>query len=148
MGTIHHHSIVVTCWNPSYLKKAHEQATKIFDWVSPISPEVVNGYTSFFIPPDGSKEGWGASNLGESLRTGFINWLNKEMTYEDHAHKVEWVEVGFGEYGYEVGRSNESERLRVEALVAQQLADRKADDEKWAALYKEAVGYKAQEEDS
>lgn len=136
MGTMHHHAIVVTSWNPGYLKKAHDQATKIFEWVSPISPEVVNGYTSFFIPPDGSKEGWAESNVGESKRDGFISWLNKDLTYPDGASQVSWVEVGFGEYGYEVDRDDETEAKRTRALVAQQLADRKADDEKWSAVAK------------
>ena len=137
MGDIHHHAIVVTGWNPAYVAKAHEQATKIFEWVSPISPPVVNGYTSFFIPPDGSKEGWQESNKGESLRSGFISWLSKSLTYDDQSCKVEWAEVGFGDYDNEVDRSNDSEKLRLKAEIAQQLADRKADDEKWTAMSKE-----------
>ena len=129
MGDIHHHAIVVTGWNPARVKQAHAQASKIFEWVSPISPEVVNGYSSFFIPPDGSKEGWGPSNKGESLRDGFINWLNKSLTYDDGESKVEWVEVGYGDYGYEVDRDDETEKKRTQAAKAQA----EADDAQWSS---------------
>jgi hypothetical protein len=35
---------------------------------TPIMHSPVNGYKTFFIPPDGSKEGWGPSNDGDEER--------------------------------------------------------------------------------
>jgi hypothetical protein len=94
MGTIHHHAIVVTGWDDS-LDKAHKAASEIFRWVSPISPEVTNGYRSFFIPPDGSKEWWNESEEGNTRRLAFMRLLEVNQDWY-----VEAVEVGYGELGY------------------------------------------------
>ena len=55
----------MTSWDKKYLIKARTAAEGIFPWVSEISPTAINGYVSFFIPPDGSKEGWKESTEGD-----------------------------------------------------------------------------------
>lgn len=94
MGTIHHHAILVTGWDES-LDKAYQKAAEIFPWVSPISPEGVNSYRSFFIPPDGSKEGWEDSDKGDARRKAFFKFLGEQERFF-----VEVVLVGYGEYGF------------------------------------------------
>ena len=57
---------------------------------SPICPPQVNGERSFFIPPDGSKEGWSDSDKGDERRNEFVEWLRSEG-------QVHWVEVCYAE---------------------------------------------------
>lgn len=96
MGTMHHHAVVVTGWQKEGVDAAHGLALGLFPWVSPVSPQVVNGYSSFFIPPDGSKEGWEESDHGDEQREAFFNGLKN---LEKANLYVNVVEVGFGELG-------------------------------------------------
>ncbi len=114
MGYMKHHAIVVTHWETGKVKEAHEKATEIFksrfkkvfgisdgDLVSPIISGVVNSQDSFFIAPDGSKEGWEDSNAGNDARKEFLDWLqNSKDNYCDY------VEIEFG------GDSNMDEVIR------------------------------------
>lgn len=103
MGYIKHHAIVVT-GDVDYINLAHEEAKKIFDnhfskektyesdssdVVSNVMRGVANDTRSFFIAPDGSKEGWSMSDVGNDAREDFINWLRKYG-------KCDYVEVMFG----------------------------------------------------
>lgn len=103
MGYIKHHTIVVTCWNEENLIIARKKAIDIFnqsnspfgkygDLVSPIIYGIVNGQSSFFIAPDGSKEGWEPSNLCNNFRTEFLDWLKSE---KDNIY-CDYVEIIFG----------------------------------------------------
>lgn len=81
MGYLRRHAIVVTGDDYEESKDilaAHAKATEIFPWVSPICPPQVNGERSFFIPPDGSKEGWSDSDKGDERRNEFVEWLRSE----------------------------------------------------------------------
>ena len=104
MGHMKHHAIVVTHWDTKKVKEAHDKAKEIFkntfkkvfgisdgDLVSPIISGVVNSQDSFFIAPDGSKEGWEDSNAGNDARKEFLDWLhNSKDNYCDY------VEIEFG----------------------------------------------------
>ena len=100
MGYMRHHAIVVTSWDIASLQHAHDVASGYFDWVSPISPRAMNYYRSFFIPPDGSKEGWEESNDGDDARDQFIEWLELQC-YEDGSSCYDWVEVQYGDANLE-----------------------------------------------
>lgn len=91
MGHMRMHTIVVSTWESGHIKAAHAKASEIFDWVSPICPMKTNGYRAFFIPPDGSKEGWDESDTGNENRTAFISWMRGTDLYLD------WVEVQYGD---------------------------------------------------
>lgn len=108
MGYMRHHTIVVASWDSGSMERAHEKATRIFSWVSPLSPEAVNGYSSFFIPPDGSKEGWQESNEGDENRDRFISWLGQQR-HVDNSSNLSWVEIQFGddEYQTKIIRDND-----------------------------------------
>lgn len=99
MGYMRHHAIIVS-GNDGYgdetMQKAHAEAKNIFPHVSEILPTPVNGYVSFFIPPDGSKEGWHDSHKGDARREMFIDFL-KSLAYDDGSTSVKWVEVYFAD---------------------------------------------------
>ena len=106
MGYIKHHSIIVSGWRTKELKEAHLKAIEIFEnefssepYLAPygsslISP-IIHGLTgsqgSFFIAPDGSKEGWETSNNGDNARKLFLDWLQNS-----HDNYCEYVEIIFG----------------------------------------------------
>jgi len=94
MGYIRHHAIVVTVICKADAKRVHAEAKAIVPSASDLSPAMINGYCSFFIPPDGSKEGWDESSQGDDRRHRLkerLRQLHKDGHYND------WVEVFFGE---------------------------------------------------
>ena len=95
MGYMRNHTIIVTGWDEIAIAAIHEIASAIFPWVSPMSPVVINCARSFFVPPDGSKEGWDESVEGDKQRAQFIAELKKaNATPED---MLDWVEVQYGD---------------------------------------------------
>ena len=93
MGYIRHHAIVVT-GNEEDIIPAHQLAKVVFgDLVSNIVPSIINGYQSFFIAPDGSKEGWFYSGIGDENRDNFINNVENvsyaELYYGDDNRQSE-----------------------------------------------------------
>lgn len=94
MGTIHHHVAVMTTWrgNDENLTAAWESVKQVFrtasgrvdaimldiDYtkllVGPVSG-VSNGYATYMMIPDGSKEGWETSDVANSLRDAFVSLL-------------------------------------------------------------------------
>lgn len=101
MGYIRHHTIVVTSWSESEIKKAHHVAQGIFEQVSEVIEAPVNSYFSFFIPPDGSKEGWAASDKGDLGRKKFKEYL-RSTEYDDGSCSLDWVELFYGDDNGEV----------------------------------------------
>lgn len=92
-----HHSIIVCSWNEELLATIHSDAITIFgDQVSSIVKSKMNTYCSFFIAPDGSKEGWEDSNEGDKKRNEFIEYLETQK-HEDGSSSIDWVEVQFGD---------------------------------------------------
>lgn len=100
MGYMRHHTIVVTSWKKEHLRIAHAEAESRFgDTCSEIIESPINGYLSFFIAPDGSKEGWYESNKGDEHRDQFIKWIlaTKEQRKHGDGFYVDWVEVFYGD---------------------------------------------------
>lgn len=89
MGFMSHNAIIVTSWSDEHTKQVHDKANEIFPEVSELM-FTMNGNASFFIPPDGSKEGWRDSDEGDSRRAIFVSWL------KDSGFYVDWVEVQYG----------------------------------------------------
>lgn len=102
MGYMKHHSIIVTSWNVKRLKEAHEKAIEIFSslkttfgngydsLISPIISGIANSQDSFFIAPDGSKEGWEPSDDCNIARKEFLDWI------VGSGNLCDYVEVEFG----------------------------------------------------
>jgi len=92
MGRIVHDAIVVTCFDEKRLVKARKKAVKLLGHlVSKTVKSNMNGYCSFFVAPDGSKEGWDESNKGDENRQKFKDWLKEQKELY-----CDWVEVRFG----------------------------------------------------
>lgn len=95
MGWIRHHGIVVTSEQRDELKAAHAKAVEIFPAVSAILDGVVNNSGSFFIPPDGSKEGWQESKDGDKRRDVFVEYLvSSHMDWIEYALDCDNGEAG------------------------------------------------------
>ena len=96
MGYDRHHAIIVTTWDEEKIKKARKIALQKFPAVSEILKSEINAWYSFFIPPDGSKEGWDESKNGDNRRYKFIEWLESQK-YEDGSSPFDWVEIQYGD---------------------------------------------------
>lgn len=112
MGYMRHHAIIVTSFDDELLEQAHAKATELGMSTSPILGEVTNGYRTFLVGPDGSKEGWDESDRGDLRRAAFVGWLNQQR-HEDESSNLDWVEVQYGDDDLETRIVNdESEVLR------------------------------------
>ena len=97
MGDIKHHAIAVTSGVDDLLKKAHDKAIEIFkDQTSEILQSTTNSYKSFFIAPDGSKEGWEESQIGNKKRATFVKWINNQAD-DDGGNSLSFCEFFYGE---------------------------------------------------
>ena len=98
MGYIRHNAILVTGNYDNWASKAREKALNIFseDLVSYIMKSPINRYETFFVAPDGSKEGWDESDIGDKHRAEFIAWLNAQK-YDDNSSPLAWVEIQYGD---------------------------------------------------
>lgn len=104
MGYIKHEAVVVTSFRAAELERVCEhfrqQMPEGFKQllVGPIRP-VVNGDATYFLAPDGSKEGWQDSETGDALRADFIAALKDERDlFPDIVH----ISYG-GDHGHEIG---------------------------------------------
>lgn len=124
MGYMRRHAIIVTAFNEKDIERARAEALRIFGQERPVpayvprglkwKPEleigmvstvvqgVANGELSFFVGPDGSKEGWAHSDEGDSRRAEFVAWLRRpnSMCY--------WVELFYGDDGGDAAILNRS----------------------------------------
>lgn len=91
MGYIRHDAIIVTTWNKDRLQLAHQFAKDVELPVSEIVEGWTNGYCSFLIAPDGSKEGWDDSNKGDEARIKLIEWIRANPSLY-----FDWVHVSYG----------------------------------------------------
>lgn len=94
MGYMSHNAIVCVFFSRDRAELCHAKAKEIFgENVSEITKEVTNGYCSFLVPPDGSKEGWSESYNGDMRRDEFKKWL----TETKEQHWCDWVEISMPE---------------------------------------------------
>ncbi len=105
MGYMRHHAIVVTYADyidslPSYeLRRSKEVLKEIAATGATIigpSKEVVNGYRSILVCPDGSKEGWSESAEGDRKRDAIVAILRREV-HSDGSGPWKWAEVQYGD---------------------------------------------------
>lgn len=111
MGYINHHAIVVTGDSYPYaevaFRKAYEKGKELLgDLVSDVVKSKTNGYQSFFVAPDGSKEGWDLSDEHDARGEKLMDFIDS-VAYEDGSNSIKYVEVSFDEYfDAEVTRKN------------------------------------------
>lgn len=108
MGLIQHDAIIVSAWKDEHIEEAHRKAIELCCGVDadgielriPVTEIVTskcNGYGHFLIAPDGSKEGWTTSELGNVLRNRFLDWAKSSGLY------VDVVTVRYGELNEDGG---------------------------------------------
>ena len=104
MGYMKHSAAIVTNWDVKELQAAHAKAKEIYAakfnpdvmvrdaarLVSDIVHGITNNQASFFIAPDGSKEGWADSDKSDEARTELLDWMLKNENFSDY------IEVRFG----------------------------------------------------
>lgn len=96
MGYIRHDAIIATSGNPEHLKAAHEKALEIGLPCSEIIMSPTNGYETFLIAPDGSKEGWGASDEGDKMRDEWKAWIRGHDVMKGQFMWVDWAHISYG----------------------------------------------------
>ncbi len=95
MGIEQHHAVIVQGEDHNNaVERAHAIASTLFPLVSPILESGINGIRSFYIPPDGSKEGWVQSELGDERRRKFFETMLNVG--------VDVIEVTWGELGLNI----------------------------------------------
>ena len=91
MGAIWHNSIVVTSSDVDELIVVWKKAVELFgQLVSPVISSNHNSFTSFFIAPDGSKNGWPESDDMNRRRAALCKFMSS-CTF------VRYVDVGYGD---------------------------------------------------
>lgn len=97
MGHHKHHSILISSWGKPHIEAARRRATELKLQTTEIVASMWNGLYTFAVTPDGSKEGWEASDTADASRTELIGWLQDPQN--DY---FTWVEVEYGDdYGGE-----------------------------------------------
>lgn len=93
MGYIAHHAIAVTASDKGNANTGRQKAESMGLQCTDIVGSNTNGYYSFLIIPDGSKEGWDASDKGNHARKEWCDWAR-----DAYAQNVwlDWVLVRFG----------------------------------------------------
>ena len=96
MGIIHHHAMIITGHGRHpRLADARQFAVSLGMLVSEIGESSINDYAHFAVFPDGSKEGWEESEVGDQHRSSLRQW----MASQPEPWRLRWAEVSFGELG-------------------------------------------------
>ena len=106
MKNIRHHTIIITGNDKAKLERLRNEiinlykekmeAKKGFTLVSPIVDSLINNFCTFFIAPDGSKEGYESSEDGDIIRKYVIELLKKQKD-ADGEDLFRFVEVFYGD---------------------------------------------------
>ena len=92
-----HHAIVVSSFDSEAIANIHDFASDLFDtMVTSVQISPVNGYSTFFIGPDGSKEGWNESNDYDARRKLVITEIDS-IKYDDGSNRLSYSEFFYGE---------------------------------------------------
>jgi hypothetical protein len=90
-----HHAIIVSTSIPEHAVEPYNEALRIFGTgISPILYAKYNGVASFYIPPDGSSDGWAESQAGDARRDEYLEVLTQLL---GKGVSVQWVEVRWGD---------------------------------------------------
>jgi hypothetical protein len=112
MGLMQHHAIVASTWNGDEFERIRRWVGRLRpaddtdprDWFL-FGPVTMNSYRTIVMVPDGSKEGWTRSDIGDRIRKSFVKAMTK-ANYDDGSSPWDYVEVSFGELGAVVGATN------------------------------------------
>ena len=93
MGYIRHNAVIVTTWEDA--EGVAAEGRRLGLQVIGPSDEVINGYRTMLVCPDGSKEGWADSDAGDDAREQFKTWLRTQR-HSDGSSWLEWAEIVYG----------------------------------------------------
>jgi len=92
MGYVVHKAIVLTAFDDE-IEYFHQKARNILGkQCSPIVKSIANGYASFFIATDGSKDGWETCEESNVKRNRFLEWVESN----GNQYSCDWVEIEYG----------------------------------------------------
>lgn len=114
MGTINHNCVIATTGLDKSVDRLNawlEGRTIIEKLLVKKLDSNLNNIQTFIVMPDGSKEHWPESDVGDDFRKSFIAEIESH-TYEDGSSPWFWVEVGYGEYGQKVLKGNCKPRIK------------------------------------
>lgn len=115
MSIIIHHAIVCTSNDYRSARAAYDKAEELeLDPTLHPGAKVNNCYT-FMIPPDGSKEGWPESYVGDNRRAAWKDWARQQESDDSNIY-LEWVEVEYGD-DMERARVNSQPTIKPENEV-------------------------------
>jgi len=108
LKNIKHHTIVITSNDKVQLDSLRNKVINIYkekmeakkgaQIISPIIESLINSFSTFYVVPDGSKEGYDASDDGDIVRESIVDLINSF----DQAGKeniFRFVEIAYGEDG-------------------------------------------------
>ncbi len=105
MKNIKHHTIAITSNDKSQLDALRNKLISIYkdkmeakkgsQIISPIIESLINSFCTFYIVPDGSKEGYDASEDGDTVRKSICELIE---TYKqpDGENIFRYIEVSYG----------------------------------------------------
>lgn len=99
MGYFCHHAIIISSSYPEDLLIARYRILDIPHLALPVSeilPVAMQGYVSFFVGPDGSKEGRETSSIGNMQRDRIVEIL-RSFEFADEWSPLEWAEIQYGD---------------------------------------------------
>jgi hypothetical protein len=113
-----HHGFLVTDWSEQDIQEVHKYALGLFGerMVTSLVGPAVNGYMTFAIGPDGSKEGWDESDDGNQRREEFKEFLHAHYKDEEGFFKVKWVEIQYADDNYQTCIVEDSDTQNRERL--------------------------------
>jgi len=106
LRNIRHHTLIITVNDKKAAERIYQGIADIFkknmeakngyQLISPIVSSLINNYFTFFISPDGSKEGYDLSEDADRIRAMVINLLKFYQT-ENNNLEIKYVELFYGD---------------------------------------------------
>ena len=98
MSHVVHSAILVTGMIESHLTMAYNEAKRLGLHIIGPSDPMINGYRTFIVQSNGSKDGWEEGDEDQVMRDRFEQWLITQ-TLPDSPVVLEWCRIS---YGYDV----------------------------------------------
>lgn len=113
MGMIQHKTLCVTSSFPEMLQEVRHKLVVSLNDYSELNEDILsdfvgvgmNGYTSFYVAPCGSKLGWEMSDQFDQFLEKAIDIIDT-LKYEDGSSSIDYVLVSYGEFGANVEDTN------------------------------------------